>query len=139
MDAGDEDDSGDADREAGDAGRAQRLVRQEAQAEQDDEDRHRRLRDRRDARVDVGLTPRDERHRQGRVDDAEDQAGAPCASQLLDRPGPAHARREVRRQEEAGEEQPELGHRRRRDVLDRDLDEEVGGAPIAASDSSNGQ
>ena len=53
---------------AGDPDGAERLVREVAQAEEDDEDRHRRLRDPRDARVDVGLSPGDERHRQRCVD-----------------------------------------------------------------------
>ena len=62
-----------------------RLVRQEAKAEQDDEDRDGGLRDRGDARVDVRLPPRDERHRQRRVDRAEHEARPPGGPKLLQR------------------------------------------------------
>ena len=66
----------------------------------------------------------------GGVDHAEDEARAPRGAQLGDRPGDRPMRHdEVREQQHACDEDTELGHRRGRNVVDGDLDEEVRRAP----------
>ena len=72
-------------RDTRDANGSHVLVWEEARREQEREDRHRRLRDARDARVDVGLAPGDEPHRDRGVDDAEHDARQPGGAELGDR------------------------------------------------------
>ncbi len=134
MDAREQGDAGDPDCQPGDLCRPERLVREEAEAEQRDEDRDRGLRDPCDARVDVCLSPRDERHRNRRVDRSEDEARTPSLAELAHRTSESHSVREVAEQEDAREEHARLGHRRRWDVLDGDLDEQVRGAPHRRED-----
>ena len=130
VDARDEHHAGETDREPDDLRSAQRVVRQEAQAEDGDEDRYRRLGDPGDARVDVRLAPRDERHRDRGVHDAENEARDPRAAERSDRRADSGSLHEIcRQQQQPAIDEPEVGHRRGRNVLDGDLDEEVRGAP----------
>ena len=102
---------------------------QELRGEDEREERNRRLGDAGDARVDVRLSPRDEPHRDGSVDDAEHRARNPRPAELAHRSACAHAPGDVGEEQDPREQHAELRHRRRRDVLDRNLDEEVRGAP----------
>jgi hypothetical protein len=130
MEAGDERDPADADHEPGDARGSEGLVGEETEAQERDEDRDRGLRNGGDARVDVGLAPGDERHREGGIDETEDEAGKPGRTELAERPSHgAGAHGQIEEEQDAGDEEPDVGHRGRRDVLDRDLDEQVGAAP----------
>ena len=117
-------------RDAGDPDEPDPLVREEPGGEDEREDRHRRLRDAGDARVDVRLAPGDEPHRHGGVDDAEHERtdATPARSSPTAR-ARAHAPRDVGGEQDPREQHAELRHRRRRDVLDGNLDEEVRGAP----------
>ena len=99
-------------------------------AEEEREDRHRRLGDPGDARVDVRLAPRDERHRHRGVDRRRGRGtGRHARRSCVDRRGCPSALHEVAGQQHSGDREPEVGHRRGRNVLDGDLDEEVRGAP----------
>ena len=83
-----------------------------------------------DARVDVRLAPRDERQRDRGVHGAENEARAPRAAELRRPPRlPRCAARGMPVSSTAAIESRSVGHRRGRNVLDGDLDEEVRGAP----------
>ena len=129
MDAGHDGDAQDPDREPEGLRAPEPLVRQEAKDQERVEDRHRRLDDRGEARVDVLLAPGDQPERQGRVEDAEHEAVPPRIAELPNRALAAEAPRDVAEQHGGGEQRADGHHRRRLDLVDRDLDEQVRGAP----------
>ena len=125
VDAGDDRDAEDPDRETERAHPRQPLVRQEAEDEECVEDRHRGLHDGGEAGVDVLLAPRDQPERQRRVEDAEHEAVLPGRPELREGTLASEPPDEVADQRGGGDERPEGHHRRRLDLVDGDLDEEV--------------
>ena len=109
---------------------AQPLVREELQCDQRVEDRHRRLHDGGEAGVDVLLAPGDQPERDGRVEGAEDQEVAPGGAYLGRACAPSRsARRRSVISTAAARSVAHRHHRRGRDLVDGDLDEEVGRSP----------
>ena len=129
VDPGDDGDADDPDREADRPRSRQALVRQEAQDQQRVEDRHRGLHHRGEPGVDVLLAPGDQPERQSRVQDSEHETVPPRGSQLGERAVASEPPDDVAEQHGGGEQRPEGHHRRGLDLVDRDLDEEVRGAP----------
>jgi hypothetical protein len=114
------------------------LARVEPNREHGDEDRHRRVRDRGHARVDVLLTPRDQGERKGHVRDAQDERARARAADFGHGSPETEAKGEERHEHRGREEEAQLHHRRRLDLVHRDLDEEVGRAPDAGHDQEQG-
>ena len=129
MDARDDGDADDPDRESERPCTAQPLVREEAKDEQRVEDRDGGLDDCGQPGVDVLLAPRDQPEGKRRVENAQDEAVAPGGAKLAERAGPAEAPDDVADQHRRREQRAHGHHRRRCDLVDGDLDEEVGRSP----------
>jgi hypothetical protein len=110
----------DADREAGEAPAAHPLGRVEAQRQQRDEERVAGQQDPGQRRPDPLLAPRDEQERRGDVDHREGHERRDPAAQ---RPEPSSPHRE-RQQDECTQQSPDEDQRRGRHLLDGNLDQQ---------------
>ena len=129
MEPGEHPDPGEAEQDADEPHPGDTLAREISDRQDGHEDGHGRVCDRRDPGVDVFLAPRDQRERDRAVDHPEYDAAPTRRSKRSDRLEATHPRDEEREQDDAREQQSQLDHRDRLDLVHRDLDEEIGRAP----------
>ena len=104
------------------------LGRVDPEREDGDEDRCGGVEDRREPRVDVLLAPGDQEERERRVERAHERERGDVAAELTEA---AASDRDVDPQGERAGGDPEQDHRARRQLAERDLDEEKRDAPDA--------